>query len=320
MALQEHGLTAEDLYRFCYTDPMGVTEEEIRRQGWKNKAQLVSQVNKLMTQGLMKLIPIGPEGSRQFKYQAVDFNLAKKVQGLDDEHMLVLQKIEDTASQGAWSKTLQNQTKLSAPVINKVTKELLKRGLIKEVKSAQFRNRKVFMKYDVEPAEQVSGGRWYHNGDWDTELVEWMTALCREKMDMCSRAPVNLREIHSHLMQHPGPRRSSPLSIEHVADIMRSLELDDEVVSICEHGERFYCVKPGQDFDIFAARLPTRVKRKRDEDREDDELAPGGGGIRVPCVSCQLREQCRVGGLICPEKCEYMTAWLTSDLAATDDW
>jgi hypothetical protein len=315
MAIQTAGLSVDALYRACYSNPIGATEEELRGAGWRDKGLFLKQVNELMGQGLLKLIPIGPEGSRQYRYQAVEVNHAKKVHGLDDEHMLVLQKIEDTKGSGAWSKTLQGNTRLSAPIIKRITEELLKRKLIKEVKSAQFRNRKVFMKIDVDPLDKVSGGRWYHNGEWDAELVKWITDLCRRRMCTGSGETVYLRDIHEYIMRHPGPRRQPP-TIDHVEDVMRSLELDEEICSVVDsEGERMYSERrrgaSGEAFDVFTNRLPLN-KRKR---AEDDAPA----GLQVPCISCRIREQCRVGGLVCPEKCEYLAAWLGTP-EGQDDW
>ena len=51
--------------------------------------------------------------------------------------------------------------------------------LIKEVKTVQNRTRKVFMLFDVEPAAEVSGGTWYHEG----LFFLWMPSRCDRGYD-----------------------------------------------------------------------------------------------------------------------------------------
>jgi DNA-binding MarR family transcriptional regulator len=292
MALVQQGLDCKDLYTFCYQNPRGATEEELRAAGWKDKGALVQQINKLMGQGLIKAIPAGPPGSKVI-YQAVDPNMAKKMHGLADDQLMVLQKIEDTQTEGAWSRSLQSQTRLSAPVVSKITKELLRRNLIKEVKSVQHRNRKVFMKFDLNPSEKLSGGRWYHNGEWDYEMVSWMTRICRDRMAESDEQPVCTRDIFEYVMQNPAPRRVQ-LSLDHVEDIMRALELDEEIVSIIdERGDRLYLERrqDGHKFNVFSARFPLRCKRRRLDDEGEPPMPEQTCPFLIACMEEAFRQR-----------------------------
>merc|ERR1719210_2009889 len=98
-----------------------------------------------------------------------------KFRGLDAQHMLIYQLIEKMGDKGAWSKVLKDQSNLQAHTITKVTKELMRRQLIKEVKTVQ-KNRKVFMVWGIEPSSEVSGGTWYHEGEFAANWIESLRA------------------------------------------------------------------------------------------------------------------------------------------------
>merc|ERR1712224_829038 len=113
-----------------------------------------------------------------------------------------------------------------------------------------------------------------------------MTDLCRQRMSDASGQPVYLRDIHEFIMRHPGPRRQPPTH-DHVLDVMRSLELDEEVYSVLDkQGERVYSEREhrgpdGEAFDLFASRLPLNKRRK--------QVIDDAHGLTVPCISCRIR-------------------------------
>jgi DNA-directed RNA polymerase III subunit RPC6 len=45
-------------------------------------------------------------------------------------------------------------------------------------------------------------------------------------------------------------------------------------------------------------------------DDDGDGLAPGNALAEVPCGSCPVEGECRVGGIVSPESCVYMEKWL----------
>jgi DNA-directed RNA polymerase III subunit RPC6 len=43
---------------------------------------------------------------------------------------------------------------------------------------------------------------------------------------------------------------------------------------------------------------------------DDEGFGPGNGLSQAPCGRCPVADECRVGGVISPENCEYMQKWL----------
>jgi len=297
----------ESFYNFCLERPQGATVEELNAAGWKDNGQIMACANPLLAHGRLELIQLG---GKRLLYKAVDPQTVQKFRGLDKHHLLVYQLIEKAGNQGAWSRSLKDRSNLQTHTITRVTQELLKRNLIKEVKSVQNRTRKVFMLIDVEPAKEVSGGTWYQDGVFAEGWVNGLREQCREHMSQNSDRLVTLDDLYDKISSQPIAGATKSATKENVEAIMRTLELEEEVHVVEDRsvtgGEKAYCmIQRGINsgpFDIFAARLPSFITNEE----------PQRAQLSIPCLSCPLQDACCPGGRICPERCEYLAAWLPS--------
>ncbi|CAE8695740.1 unnamed protein product, partial [Polarella glacialis] len=204
MEMQAVDPNVESFYRFCLERlSTGVTDADLAGAGWTDSSQILRIANTLLGQGRLNLQQL-PNG--RLIYKAVEPQLAAKFSGLDAHARMVYQFIEKTGDKGAWSKSLKDQTNLQQHTITKATKDLMKKQLIKEVKSVQKGNRKVFMLIDLEPAREVSGGTWYQDGEFNTQWVESLREQCQEFLDSNNGRAVSLPDIHRFVMQQPGPQ------------------------------------------------------------------------------------------------------------------
>lgn len=301
------------LYAFCLERMSeGVTQQELIEAGFPTDS-ILPNVNLLMRQDRMKIGHLdGAEGQKLIFY-AVAPQQAKRFNGLDRESRQVYQEIEKSSAEGCLSQKLKSVCNMQTPVVNKALKELLRRDLIKEVKSIQYRNRKVYMLKDIKPSEAVSGGSWYQDGEFDGEKVEELRDQCRQFLEEQPGCAVHLQELHQHVGRVVGARGQGAPSPEDVSQIMRTLELDEEVNSMpAPQGGKIYVLRKRgltgsfYGFNVFAGRM-TMFQRKNDSDP--------GQGLSIPCWSCPVREECHPQGEINPQSCEYVTRWLRPDLA-----
>lgn len=302
MALQPAvGNDLERVYWFCAENRQGVTADELARAGWTDKEQLMLSLNLLLQQ--QRLVVKQLSGNKLL-YQANDPQMV----GLDEQHMHVLQLIEQAGNKGSWSKVLKKDSKLPQHVVDKITKNLLSRKLIKEVKRIDAKNKKVFMLWDVEPAQETFGGTWYHQGEFAASWVESLRQQCLQFLESNPGKAVTLEEVHDHVMQQPN--QSKPTA-DDIAQVMRTLELDEELYSVqTATGQMHYTLR-NRGLDIFSGRLPSFITHSQSEHP-----------LVVPCLACHLQTECQPGGRICPEKCEYIASWLrgpTED-AKMNDW
>ena len=51
-------------------------------------------------------------------------------------------------------------------------KKLEKKGLIKSVKSINAKNRNIWILSELDPSEDITGGIWYRNNEFDKDLID----------------------------------------------------------------------------------------------------------------------------------------------------
>jgi DNA-directed RNA polymerase III subunit RPC6 len=125
-------------------------------------------------------------------YKMVAEELAARLTGLGQEDMAVLGLVEKAGNQGVWVRNLKLTTRLQLQQINKILKRLENRKLVKAIKSIAFKNRRMYMLYDLEPAKEVTGGVWYAEQQLDQELVSGVRkGIIRIMTDMGGSATPN---------------------------------------------------------------------------------------------------------------------------------
>ncbi len=91
---------------------------------------------------------------------------------LDGDNLMVYSAIESAATTGIWTKTLKARTNLHQTAMTKALKILESAKYVKPIKSVKFPGRKLYMLYDLNPAEEVTGGSWFSDGELDIDFVE----------------------------------------------------------------------------------------------------------------------------------------------------
>eukprot|EP00933_Yihiella_yeosuensis_P024616 TRINITY_DN19089_c0_g1_i1.p1 TRINITY_DN19089_c0_g1~~TRINITY_DN19089_c0_g1_i1.p1 ORF type:complete len:328 (-),score=62.95 TRINITY_DN19089_c0_g1_i1:22-1005(-) len=306
MDLQVQDQDAEGFYRFCLERPEGVTEDALAAAGWSDKSKVLSIANYLLARQKLALLKTN---NGKLMYKAVDAQVAAKFAGLDAHTRMVYQFIEKAGDKGAWSRSLKDQTRLQQHTITKATKELMKKQLIKEVKSVQNRNRKVFMLFDIEPAREVSGGTWYQDGEFNTERVETLREQCMAYISDkgANERVVTLEDIYTYVTSNNGQKAPTE---DDIVSILRTLVLDEEIISgMTPSGRKVYIKRGKKDlsgghFSLLAGRIPNVLTGMTHTPADAQSLV-------VPCMCCPLKEQCQPGSTISPENCEYITRWLS---------
>lgn len=264
--------------------PEGVTQDELVQNGWDTQS-ILQCVNQLSNDRLIQFSKL-PGG--KLLYRAVDQEQHRKFGDLDDQSMAVYQAVKKSGDRGIWSKALKDQLKLQAHTLSKITKDLLRRNLIKEVKCVQHKNRKVFMASDVTPAHELTGGSWYQDGELASNWIEQLRQLCQEFLLQNSGRTVTLQEVTEYVVQQPC--QSVP-DENNIAEILRTLELDEDIYSVQRpNGEMHYTLRnqgvgKEQQPDLFGGRVPDVIMRLPASNRPVES-----SGCDVPCMRCPMRD------------------------------
>lgn len=76
------------------------------------------------------------------------------------DELLIYQIIEQSADKGIWTKDMKVRSNVPATRLPKILKTLEGRNLIKAVKGVSGGSRKIYMLFELQPSEELTGGTW----------------------------------------------------------------------------------------------------------------------------------------------------------------
>jgi DNA-directed RNA polymerase III subunit RPC6 len=266
MALAVQGREVDDVYQFILEHPRGVTQEDMIAAQLGNVTQITQALNLLAQQRRVSFIQL-PKPPGGLLVQAEDPNSARQKASMTPNQHLIYQLVERQGDRGAWSKTLREQSKLPKHIVEQVTQELLQRQMIKEVKTSSGKNRKVYMLFNTEPASDVVD-------KLDVDRVDNLRERCLHYVKSKGGEALKFDEIYEHVGQHT--------TQEMVQNVLRTLELDEEVVYMCIEGLSFYAMKHRM-FDVFGSRVPSYLRL----DKRGNKPPPGADTTK----QCPLQDR-----------------------------
>uniref|UniRef100_A0A7S2E4V0 DNA-directed RNA polymerase III subunit RPC6 n=1 Tax=Haptolina brevifila TaxID=156173 RepID=A0A7S2E4V0_9EUKA len=152
-------------------------------------------------------------------------NEAERLRGLTDQDRLVLQEIKKSGVDAITTKDLRFKSgNLPQQQLTKILKELEMRKLIKPVKSVNAGNVKKYMLYELVPSKEITGGPWYHEGEFDYGFINELKRvaegyLAREHM-------ATLTTFYTFIRDSGIIKGHSGLKMEHVESVLQSLVYD----------------------------------------------------------------------------------------------
>lgn len=84
---------------------------------------------------------------------------------------MVYNQIENSGTNGTWTKTIKQRTNIHQTAVTKAMKTLEGKKLVKPVKSIKNPAQKIYMLFHLSPNEDVTGGPWFSDGELDVELI-----------------------------------------------------------------------------------------------------------------------------------------------------
>lgn len=284
------------ILRICELKPEGISDVDILAQlGTDVKPRLRSSAyNELLKAGRLRLASkfIGPEGQKKktVVYQWVSAGDAEKFKGLDASEVMTYDLIQKAGHNGVTKREIKYKTNIqNTTELKQIVDRLLSRALIKEIKSVQGTNKKVYIVSELEPSTLHTGGPWYNDEqEFDNEFIEVIYGQVLSYVK--SLDFVTVEQVTNYVAEIKVSNEE--LSQKDIRALMMTM-LYDTVIEECQ-GE-------GREGEYFRHVLSTPAV---------NHLSP------VPCGSCPLFHDCTPGGVISPQTCVYMTEWLKE----TTDW
>jgi len=183
----------------AYARPKGISDKDLAiEMPDLQPAQRAEIINKLLSQGYFDLFTNKQTGSLFYCLK----DPTKLAKGADNEEKVVYEIIEKAGNKGIWIRDIRLKSNLMHGPLKKILKSLETKKFIKVVKSVAASKKKVYMLYNLEPDESVTGGAWYQDQDFETEFVDVLNQQCyrfleqkREKMKTCNAGPIAARNM-----------------------------------------------------------------------------------------------------------------------------
>lgn len=117
------------------------------------------------------LIPMTrPGGGYAWRYRSVAD--AEKYRHLNREQSMVYEMIDDAGADGIWSRTLKARLGMHDSVLKQHLKFLESKAFIKDMKSVEHPNKKMYIKASLRPSDKATGGPWYTDSNLDEAFIQ----------------------------------------------------------------------------------------------------------------------------------------------------
>ena len=234
----------------------------------------------------------------------------------DQEEKVVYKIIEGAGNIGVWIRDIRAKSNLGQTQLNKVLKSLETKNLIKSVKSVNASKKKVcliifidmrrfnvpsiqvYMLFNLQPDQSVTGGAWYSENDFESEFVEVLNQQCYRML---------YQRLESAQANHSSPLAVKTASMATVGEVAKFVsDLGISKVSLKE-----------ADIEKILRTVVYDGKAEKCESldgktlyRAVKPLFPSAGISRCPCGVCPLIKKCGDVGDVTPLKCQYFRDWL----------
>lgn len=191
----------------------GVSTDEIQSQLTNVTDTLVKDaINKL----LVSKITVFKKGETLLFRLKPQLNISGKSSIERNELETVLGIIAEAENKGIWINHITKKTGLPTVRLDKILKALVQNKSIKLIKSVVESKKKIYMLYELVPDVSVTGGAFYSDQEFDTELANILH-------DYCYRFLEDRKKSQSHLADPIIAREASFASSEDILEFIKNL-------------------------------------------------------------------------------------------------
>ena len=266
-----------------------------------------------------------------------------RLQRLVPDERLLYQHIDNAQTEGVWSKALRAKTSLAQPTVTKYLKSLESKELIQAVMSVKTPNRKMYLLRHLTPSEDVAGGPWQNEGDFDSALIDIATQVIGKKVEeeTCIRVAGNWNSYASGRQAAIAHKKAQVKGVPDIEDLAvqpHHPPADTSGPRLVHRSNPFYPTTTSLAEYLNSIQL-LRGKTVRESDMEQllemmvldgtlekvtattyrTVLPPTkqvyNGFVDAPCGNCPVFDLCGDEGPITARTCAYFAEWLetTSD-------
>jgi len=254
---------------------------------------------------------------------------------------MVYAYIESSGREGIWTRTIRSRTNLHQTVMTHCLKTLENKHLIKAIPSAKFPTRKIYILASLQPSDDVTGGPFYTDNEFDVAFVEvlgrtaekyimsksWYhtpsRSTLRKKVRNAKPSQQEAEEFRRQELEDQQHHNRDPRSAmipmppgytgyPTLSDITRYINANKVSQIVMKEAE----VRQVMDVLCWSGRV---VKVMDGNAYQSVKYGPGVEGVQVenglteaPCGRCPVFDICEEGGPVNARSCTYFQDWLAS--------
>ncbi|KAI4669467.1 uncharacterized protein J4E79_001511 [Alternaria viburni] len=333
---------ADALYDKCAQRPAGqifFQRDLSNMQVADTVAQLIVLLQELCDRHLLKLMSL--EGEMCWKLRTREE--ADKLRRLTPDERLLYSHIDSVQADGIWSKSLRAKTNVTQQTLTKCLKSLESKDLVQSVMSVKFPNRKMYLLKHLKPSEDIAGGPWQSEGDFDMALIETISGIVAQHVEneTCIKVPGNWNDYDTTgdrtaaIAQKKAEVLGAVRDIEEAPAVKPYNPAKDPNTSKLVHRHNPQYPTAASVANWLNSKEVLRGKTVREDDMEqllemmvlDDRLEKISGTnyrtvlratdtkvyngfVDAPCGNCPVFDLCGNEGEISARTCVYFGQWL----------
>lgn len=173
----------------------------------------------------------------------------------DIQEKIVYNIIKQAGNKGIWMRQIKKNSQLDITQLNKILKSFESKKYIKVVKSVHDGKKKLYMLFNLEPDESVTGGVWYQGQDFEEEFVDILNQQCYRFLEhRREEARAKFSQTTTGLIQPLAEKEASFASSKDVFKFITDLKVSKvstyvfnifQDTTYIDHCKIFVCYFPG---------------------------------------------------------------------------
>lgn len=210
---------------------------------------------------------------------------------------IVFEVIKEAEKNGIWIRDIRFKTKLSQIILNKALKSLENKKLIRSIKTIS--NRKLYILYDLQPDDTITGGACYDSGYIREDIVKNLKSACFQYLydlykNSYDQVMANLHELNDEV--DFGEVFASAANVQKSfkdRKLFQEIKLEDieNILNILYYECKLLKKKMGN----------TNLFRYNPYNKDQSDF------LYAPCMTCHLYKDCKPESVgISPQNCKYI--------------
>lgn len=273
--------------------PNGVTLNKMSTDLQLDKTLMANSINTLFEQNRLIIENSKTEGNI---FKLLSDKEFFKLRDLTGEDQRVYEIVISAGSNGITLNELKMQLGIAGNALQRIRKKLEKKLLIKNVTVPNMKNKKVILGYDIEPSNELKGGFWCTNQQFDKCLIETISGKIVDYL--YKQKVANRKEILTYIKTTG--LVSSDIKEEDLQNIINLLVFDDKI-DIASGNELFDMSKYSLLLKKQEAALASYKYKLIPNYLEDFNIIES-----VPCTFCPVFKFCHSDNVINPSECRHL--------------